>query len=131
MSLDGKDVVIKVSTGGTLTAVDELNSFTMSNSGGPIDVTHFGDDWRQRIYGIGDVTYSVGGFWDPDDTNGQVKIKDSLINNTDLYITVLPDGSTGFKQLVRVNSFDIGASVDGAVTFSAELVGASTFGAST
>lgn len=129
MSIAGKDFVLKISTStGSFTAVDELNSATLSIVGTNIDISEFTNEFVQRIQGLKDVTYSLGGFYDPADTNGQVKIRSALVNDTVLYVQILPDGTTtyGFDQEVKVASFDIDASVDGAVELSIELEGTGT-----
>jgi predicted secreted protein len=38
-------------------------------------------------------------------------------------VQFLPDGTTGFKQAVKVSSFEMSASVDGLVEVSIELEG--------
>lgn len=133
MALPGKDVVVKVSTssGGTYTQVDELNDFSMSQSGNNIDISEFGVDWVKRMQALKDVTYSGSGFWDPDDTNGQVAIRSAWLNDTALWITVLPDGSTGFKGECKVGSFDISAGVNDAIAVSFDLEGTGSVGGST
>lgn len=125
MALAGKDVVVSVATssGGTYNAIDEMNNMTMSHSAGNIDISEFGVDWRQRIQGLKDVTYSASGFWDPADTSGQIRIRSAWLNDTTLWVKVLPDGSTGWIQQTKVASFDVSATPDGTVEVSFELEG--------
>lgn len=124
MALAGKRVVIKASTNDvTYNNVLELNDASLSAEGENIDVTEFGDDWINRIQGLKDVSLSLSGFWAPADTTGQVVIRNSLINDTDLFIQYLPDGTNGFKAPVKVATFEISAAVDGAVEVSIDLEG--------
>src|SRR5690554_4961606 len=60
--------------------------------------------------------FRPGGF----ETTNQA-IRDNYLNGTDLWIQILPDGTNGFEVKVLVSSFEISASVDGAVEFNAEL----------
>lgn len=126
MAFAGKGLVFGVSTStATFTTVDELNSFSMSHSGSNVDISEFTVNYVKRLQGLKDASYSVSGFYDPADTGGQVKIRSALVNDTTLYVQVLPDGTTtyGFQQEVKVAAFDIDASADGSVDVSIELEG--------
>lgn len=124
MALKGKSVVISVSTNdSTYNTVAELNDASMSVDGDNIDITEFGDSYINRIQGLKDVSWSLSGFYAPTDTNGQVVIRTALLNDSTLYVKVLWDGTNGFKQLVKVSSFEVSAAVDGAVEVSIELEG--------
>lgn len=127
MALKGKDVVINVSDDDvTYNQVAELNDGTQTIDGTNIDITEFGDDWINRIQGLKDGTYSLSGFYAPSDTDGQVAIRDALINDTTLYVQFLHDGTNGFQQEVKVATFEVSASVDGAVEVSIDLEGTGT-----
>jgi predicted secreted protein len=65
----------------------------------------------------------LGGFYNPTDTNGQAAIRSAFLNDTSLFIQFLPDGSTGFKQEVKVSKFEVSAGVDGTVEVSIDLEG--------
>lgn len=127
----GKSAVVKVSTAsaGTYTTVARINEVTMSHDGGTIDVTEFssaGTSYRSRIQGLKDVTYALSGFWTSTDTNGQTAIRSAWTNDSALFVTFLPDGSTGWKQEIKVAGIEIGATVDGeiSVTYNLEGTGA-------
>lgn len=132
MALAGKDLVVQVSTAsdGTYNTIADLNSATMTHAGNTIDISEMGVDYVQRIMGLKDCTYSLGGFYDPTDTTGQVRIRNAWLNDTALYVAFLPDGSTGFKQEVKVSNFEISASADGAVEVSIDLEGSGAVSAS-
>lgn len=124
MALKGKSVVIQASSDDTTyNTVAELNDATMSFSGDNIDITSFGDNFINRIQGLKDNTFSLAGFYDPSDTNGQVAIRDAWLNDTAMHLQFLSDGTNGFKQEVKISSFEISAAVDGAVEVSIEAEG--------
>lgn len=125
--LAGKSVVVAASTNdSTYNTVGSMNDVTMSFSGDNQDTTVFGDAFIERIQGLKDVSWSLGGFYDPTDTNGQVAIRSAWLNDTAIYIRVFPNGTAGFKQQVRVSSFEVSAGVDGTVEVSIELEGTGT-----
>ena len=124
MAMKGKSFVAKTGADGvTWYDIDELNEASMNVAGENIDITKFGDDFVNRIQGIKDCTYSISGFYDPADTNGQLAMWTAFLADTDIWIAFLSDGSAGFEQEVKVSSFEISTSVDGAVEVSIELEG--------
>jgi len=132
MSVQGEDTRVLIgSSSATSNEIDEINNASMKHSGNLVELSHFGDTYKTRGAGLKDVTYSLKGFWDPADTNGQVVLRSAFIAGSDLWLTILPDGSTGWKQQVLVDSFDISAAVDGYAEFSAELAGNGALGGST
>jgi len=125
--MKGNSSRVKVSTtaggAGTYTNVAEVRDWALNEAGQNVDVSNLDAAYAQRIQGMKDLTWSVNGFWKPGDTSGQVAIRNAWLNDSELWVQVLPDGTTGFKQQVRVASFNITAGTDGAVEFSAELEG--------
>lgn len=130
MSLKGKSMAVKYSSdGSTWYTIDEINEASMNIEGQNQDITKFGQDYVNRLQGLKDVGYSISGFYDPDDTNGQVALLTAFLADTDIYFGFLPNGTTGWEQLVKVSSLDISGSVDGVVEFSCELEGADAIAA--
>ena len=125
MAIAGKKALFKVSAvaggAGAYNAVDEINDISMSHSGGTLDTTKFNNDYMARIYGLKDVSFSLSGTWDADDTNGQVAIRNAWLNETELWVQYLPNGTTGFKAQVVVSSCEIKSAVAGRCDFSATL----------
>ena len=120
----GKNFDVLVSTDdATYYELTLCNSGSHSIAGDNQDITSFGQDWIVRIQGLKDGTYSFGGFFDNSDTTGQIAVRNALINDSALYVKVEYDGTNGYKQQVRVASFDTEASVDGVVEYSIELEG--------
>lgn len=125
MALKGKSVQCKISiddiTYYTVAGINDVDSpFDADN----IEVTVFGDDFTKRIQGLKDASWSLSGFYEPTDTNGQVAIRTAWKNDTALYIEVSYDGgTTKFDQQVKVSGFNPSAGVDGAVEISIDLEG--------
>lgn len=131
MAIAGKKLEVQVSTNGTtFTAVKELKEASISQSGNNQDVSTFDSDFVRRIQGLKDATYSLSGYYDPTDTAGQVAIRSAWLNDTALHVQILPTGATGasagFKQEVKVSSFEVSASADGSAEVSIELEGNGT-----
>lgn len=128
MALAGKAVVVKVSPtaggAGVYTAVAGLKSINGSIDGTNLDTTVFTDTFMERIQGLKDGKYSLGGFYTPSDTNGQLAIQNALLNDSVLYIQYLYNGTNGFQQLVKVSKFSVDAAVEKTVDVSIELEGA-------
>lgn len=123
--LKGKSFAIKVSTttGGTYNAVANMNSASMNRSGENLDITTFTQSYINRLQGLKDCSYSVSGFHDAGDTNGQTVIETAFENDSDLFVQFLPNGTAGWKQQVRVASIDIDVDVAGVVSKSYSLEG--------
>lgn len=128
MALKGKSAKVQVSTDGAVTFNDvlELNDASITIDGTNLDITEFGDDFINRIQGLKDGSYSLGGFYAPGDTTGQVAIRDALLNDTQLHVQLLPDGVAGFQQEVKVASFAVNPTVDGTSEVSIDLEGTGT-----
>jgi len=124
MTTAGKLSIVEIGTDGTnWETVANLNTADMNQDGDNIDVTTFTQEYINRIQGLKDVTWSLGGFLDLDDTDGQVVILQSLKDDTELHVRFLPDGTNGFEQEVKVSAFNTSTSVDGAVELSVDLEG--------
>lgn len=138
MALAGKSLVIKVSSALTpstsqtgYTTVAKLNSATMEHEGTSIDVSDFSTTVRKRLLGLTGNTYTLSGFYTSTDTNGQSLIRSSWASDTTLAVTALWDGSTGFKQEVKVTGMSINGEVDGAVEVTYNLEGTGAVSVST
>lgn len=125
MALAARNLVVKVgsSENGSFNTVADLKEASMSQSGNNQDVSTFGSDWIKRIQGLKDATYSLSGFYNGGDTNGQKALRDAWLGDDPIFVQFLPDGTTGFKQAVKVSSYEVSASVDGVQEVSIELEG--------
>jgi predicted secreted protein len=127
MTTKGKNTKIQVSTDDvTYSDVVDLNEGSASIEGDNQDITTFGDSFVKRIQGLKDASYSLSGFRNSGDTTGQEAILDALLNDTALFVKFLGNGTAGFKQEVKVGSFEESSSVDGVVEASMELEGSGT-----
>jgi predicted secreted protein len=125
----GKKARLKVGTTlvGATNIVAGLKNLSLEIDGQVVDDSEFGVDWNQRLQGLKDWKISASGNFRPTDATGQVAIRSSLINDTDLYCQFLPDNGTtanaGLKGQVLVAKFSIEDAIDGSASVSIELQG--------
>lgn len=86
-----------------------------------LEITAFGDDYKNRIAGLKDTNVSLSGNYYPGDTTGQ----DELVPGDTVYVGVYPQGTdTAGKQVKAiVENFEISMSASDKQTFSASLQG--------
>lgn len=125
--LAGKQFLVKVSTtaggAGSYTAALGINDGTVNLSGTNVDVAEFGDTWIERIQALKDASYDLKGFYNSADTTGQQALQSALINDTEVWIEMLPNGTAGFKQQVKVSKYVVGAPINGAISCDITLEG--------
>lgn len=124
-SVAGKtsSITVSTTTGGTYYALAGVKSFNHSIDGTNIDDSEMGVAWVQRIQGLKDGKLSIQGARRTDDTNGQNVLLSSFLNDTDLFVKMLPNGTVGYKQQMRVSKFAVDAAVEDRVNLSIELDG--------
>jgi predicted secreted protein len=126
----GKKARVKISTvaggAGVYNAVGGIRSVSHSIDGASVDDSEMGVDWMQRIQGLKDGKITLSGQRRLADAQ-QTAILNALLNDSVLYVQVLPDGGTtanaGFQQEVKVSKFASDSAVDGISTVSIELEG--------
>lgn len=125
MALAARNLVVRVGSSdtGPFNVVDDLKEASMSQSGNNQDVSTFGSQWIRRIQGLKDASYSLSGFYNAGDADGQVALRSAWLTDSPLFVQFLPDGGNGFAQQVRVSTFEVSASVDGVQEVSIELEG--------
>jgi predicted secreted protein len=123
--LAGKAFRVKVCTtsGGSFVAVLSIHDGTVNLSGASIDVSEFGDTWMERLQGLKDASYDLKGFYNAADTTGQTVIQSAFLNDTPLFVEMLPDGTAGFKQQVLVSKYTVGSPVNGVISCDITLEG--------
>lgn len=121
----GRSTLVKVSTssGSGYNTVAGLKSANHSIDAAAIDDNEFGVVWVQKIQGLKDGKLSLSGQYRPSDTTGQVVIQTSLLDDSDLFVEVLFDGTNGWRQQMRCSKFAADASLEGIVGVSIELEG--------
>lgn len=124
MALAGKEVELDVSDdgGSSWSTVEEMNDWSFDVAGDNIDVSVFETDWVKRIQGLRDGTWDLSGFLVAGAT-GQNKVLNALLNDTQLKIRVLYNGTNGFSQDVKVATFSLSASADSSQDLSISLEG--------
>ena len=125
--LAGKNFRVKFSTtaggAGSYTSAIGISDGTVNISGTTVDVSEFGDTWMERIQALKDASYDLKGFYNMADTTGQLAVRTALINDTELWVEMLPDGTTGFKQQVLVSKFTVASPVNGVISCDITLEG--------
>ncbi len=125
--LAGKQFRVKVSTtvggAGAYTSALGINDGTVNLSGTNVDVSEFGDTWMERIQALKDASYDLKGFYNAADATGQIALQSAFVNDTEVWVEMLPDGAAGFKQQVKVSKYVVGAPVNGAISVAITLEG--------
>lgn len=108
----------------TFTEVDGIMNIDWGPSADLIETTDFKDTTaaKSRIHGLHDLQVTVSGQYESGDAP-QALIRTSFTSGATLYVQFLPDGTNGFKCATIVQDFKLNATVEGAVEFSATLVG--------
>lgn len=130
MAMKGKNMKVMTGTDGSAwNQVLGIKEASMQNGADNQDISTFGDSYIKRLQGLKDVSYSMSGNYEPTDTTGQVAIRNAWMNDTEVYIGFLPDGTDGFEQIVLVSNFEISGAVDGVVEVSIDLEGSDAIAA--
>lgn len=131
MALAGRKTVVKAATtqAGPYTVVAGIKQANVEMDGAQIDVSEFGVNWKETLRGMLDAKITLSGNYIPTDTNGQLVIRSAFINDTPLWLEVLPDGTTGFQMQTQVTKFGVDAGVDKevSVTIDGSQTGGITF----
>ena len=106
------------STGAKVMGVD---SSTYSQLCDILEITAFGDTYKNRMGGLKDTSVSISGNYYTGDTNGQLV----LVPGDFVFIGVYPSGTTVVGKQVKaiVENYDITAAVADKQTFSTKLSG--------
>ena len=125
--LAGKAFRVKVSPtaggAGVYSTVLSIHDGTVNISGATVDVSEFGDTFMERLQALKDASYDLKGFYNAADATGQTAIQSALLNDTVLWVQMLPDGVAGFKQQVLVSKYVVGSPINGAVSCDITLEG--------
>jgi len=102
--------------------VQAADNSSMNRLAELLDITQFGDSYRDRILGLKDTGFTVSGNYDPADATGQ-----GVLNNpgAEVFIGIYHSGTAvaGTQVNALVESFEISADVAGKQTFSCTLQG--------
>lgn len=121
----GKSFLLQhhTTSGGAASTIADLNQGTFVINGEVLDISAFAATWTTAIQGLKSFSFSASGFWNASDTNGQVALRTAMINDTESWLSFLPNGSAGFKGEIKCSSFEIGAEVNGVVSVSISATG--------
>lgn len=116
----GKSNIIKIGTtsGAAGTKINGVDNSTFNRLCEILEITQFGNDYKNRMAGVKDTNVSLSGNLDTADTNGQLV----LVPGDYVWVQVLPNGSAGAKIKMIVESFEQKADTS-KQTFSASLSG--------
>jgi predicted secreted protein len=107
---------------GTFTVV-LLNSWELSPSSDILDITSFGDDWKNKIAGLKDWSAKVSGQFDFSDTNGQLALWTAFLNGSTVSLVLSPDGTQTFTGTAFVKAVSPKAGVADVVSVDIDLDG--------
>lgn len=117
--VQGADFLIKAA--GTI--VEGMNKYNKQRTRATTSFPVFNRATPYVITAAKEEKYSVTGLYMPGDP-GQAALLAAEIAQTNIVVTVLPDGAAGFSQPVLVNSFTHDATPDGFQEITFEFSGA-------
>lgn len=118
-----KGQVLMDPTGGaTAVAVASLNSWTLEMNRDRVDVTAFGDTFKQWVQGLPNIAGTITGFYE----NTELDIFDVAAGDTAAFLKLLPStlAPTYFWSGPAYLDASVNVSATGAVTISSTYVGA-------
>lgn len=109
-------------TSSTGEKVNGADNSSMNKMAELLEISQFGDSYRDRIVGLKDTNVTLSGNYDPDDTNGQDVLDDP---GAEVFIGLYPKGTTETGKQVNalIESFEISSDATGKQTFSCTLQG--------
>ena len=113
----------QVAGSGASTTVGEINRWTITKTSDPIDVSVFGDRWRDYVNGSVGWTCSASGFFDCESSANQGSLEDSIDNGTSIEIYAHVDDTKYYYGLAYITNITVEDSHDGVVTASFDAQG--------
>lgn len=120
----GDQFMLRVSTdaGTTWLTVADLNSFNKSSQRNTQTFPVFQRALPHSVAGAREQTYSVAGFFNPDDA-GQSALFAAEKDDTTIMVEITHDGTNGFTQVVKVGSVTYDADPEGLQEVSFDFTG--------
>lgn len=124
-ALAGNGGLVKIGTN----TVALMDSWELSPSADMLDITSFGDSWKNKIAGLKDWNAKISGKYDMTDINGQAALWTAFLNGTTVSLKLYVDdthylsGSAFVKSMspkvgvADVESVDIELDGAGAVAY--------------
>lgn len=107
---------------GSAVMVGEINRWTITKTSDPIDVSVFGDRWKDFVNGSVGWTASLSGFMDTTDT-AQPDIEDSMDDGTVIEVYAHLTDSIYYYGLGYTTNFTVEDTHDGVATISVDVQG--------
>ena len=107
---------------GSAAAVGYLNTWSVNMSADVVDVSAFGNRWKQNVNGSVGWTGSISGFCDLADT-GQIAVESSLTEGTSIDVYFFLSGTNYRYGEAAITGISTEDTHNGVVTFSADITG--------
>lgn len=118
-ALSGVAGAFKVGTN----TVAEIDKWSLDIGAEILDVSAFGDTWKEKIAGLKEWSCSGEGRWDMTDTAGQKALQDAILGGTTVAIRLYIDADTYYSGNAYVKQVSPGAELAGTVDVSFQLEG--------
>ena len=125
MAIAGKNGKVIIGTG--TTKVVGIKNWSLELSLETLETTALGDDWKNYISGLKELTASAeGDFEVTTDTTGQKLLSDAYLAGTTVEVKLFVDATNYYTGTAYINSLSIEDPVDDVVTISIEFTGNGT-----
>lgn len=94
-----------------------------------LDVTYFGDQWKDQLAGIHMWSGQLVGRLDASDTQGQIALQNAYLNGTTVSLSLTGNGTNNYTGTAYIKTLNIKTPASGSVdvTFSIEGTGPLTY----
>lgn len=107
--------------------VGQLKDWKLSMSKNMIDISAFGNTWKQQTPSLGEWSATSSGHWIVDtDTNGQTALQTAFINGTSVTLKLYIDGTHYYSGTAFISKMDVEDIIDNVATVSFEFAGSGT-----
>lgn len=102
-----------------------IKDWEISPSSNIMDITSFGDTWKNKLAGLFDWTAKISGFYDFTDTNGQKALWDAFTGGTTVSLVLYTDTTGNITGTALLKSVPIKVGVDATADVEFDLEGIS------
>ncbi len=117
-------VYVKASAASVISGdeLDGINDFSASSSKTILDITDFKDTSgaKAKLAGLEDGSFSISGDFEAADAP-QMLVRSSFDSGAAIWLTILFDGTAGYKYACLVENYEVKGGVDGKLEWSASL----------
>jgi predicted secreted protein len=116
----GKAGLVKIGTD----TVANINNWSLDISSDTLDVTEFGDSYKNYIAGLKDWKATIEGYWDvAADTNGQTALQTAFLAGNSVTLKLYVNNTNYYSGTAFITSMSPEAAVDDVVNVSFEFQG--------